>query len=595
MLPVGTLLQGGKYRIDRHLSSGGFGNTYVATNMKFEEQVAIKEFFMRGISQRDGDSVSVSVSNETNVTQFVSQMEKFRKEARRLRRLRNEHIVAVHDLFDENGTAYYEMDLIKGESLSERLRRTGQPFEESEVMIILEQVLDALAVVHAQGLYHLDLKPANIMIDQNGRALLIDFGASKQLSAGEGYSVSTSSALAYTPGYAPLEQIDQNIKCFGPWTDIYAFGATLYKLLTNLTPPSPSELISSRSTLNFPKPVSSRMQQLIIWMMKPAYEERPQSVADVKNFLEVKPEDEETEMVVEPKQETKPQPVVELKHEELPEKKSSTLWWGIGAGIVAAVVTVFVVSLILSKAPITSSSTENSEIELRADETISINGVSFKMIRVEGGTFTMGATPEQGSDALDVEKPAHQVTLSSYSIGETEVTQELWQAVMGSNPSCFIGPNRPVETVSWDDCQQFVTKLNQQTGRNFRLPTEAEWEYAARGGKKSKGYKYSGGDSLGNVAWSDNNADGGTHNVATKRANELGLYDMAGNVWEWCQDWYGEYSSSSQNNPTGPSSGSNRVSRGGSWRYSAKYCRVSNRSRNTPSFSNADIGLRLAL
>lgn len=298
MLPVGTLLQGGKYRIDSYLSSGGFGNTYIATNLKFEEQVAIKEFFMRGISQRDGDSVSVSVSNETNVTQFFSQMDKFRKEARRLRRLHNEHIVAVHDLFDENGTAYYEMDLIKGESLSERLRRTGQPLEESEVMTILEQVFDALAVVHAQGLYHLDLKPANIMIDQNGCALLIDFGASKQLSTGEGYSVSTSSALTYTPGYAPLEQIDQNIKCFGPWTDIYALGATLYKLLTNLTPPSPSELISSRSTLNFPTPVSPRLQQLITWMMKPAYEERPQSVAEVKKFLEWKCIDDETELCI---------------------------------------------------------------------------------------------------------------------------------------------------------------------------------------------------------------------------------------------------------------------------------------------------------
>lgn len=286
MLPVGTLLQGGKYRIDRYLSSGGFGNTYVATNTEFEEQVAIKEFFMRGVTQRDGDSVSISVSNETNVGQFVSQKEKFRKEARRLRKLRNNHIVAVHDLFEENGTAYYEMDLIKGESLSERMRRTGQPLTEAEVMSILDQVLDALAVVHAQGLYHLDLKPANIMIDQNGRALLIDFGASKQLSSGESYSVSTSSALAYTPGYAPLEQIDQNIKCFGPWTDIYAFGATLYKLLTNLTPPSPSELISSRSTLNFPMPVSPRMQQLIAWMMKPAFEERPQSIADVKKFLD---------------------------------------------------------------------------------------------------------------------------------------------------------------------------------------------------------------------------------------------------------------------------------------------------------------------
>ncbi len=316
MLPVGTLLQDGKYRIERYLSSGGFGNTYVATNTEFEEQVAIKEFFMRGISDRNGDSVSVSVSNKTNVEQFTSQKEKFRKEARRLRKLRNPHIVAVHDLFEENGTAYYEMDLIKGESLSERMKRTGQPLGEAEVLQILDQVLDALFVVHAQGLYHLDLKPANIMVDQSGRALLIDFGASKQMSAGDGYSVSTSSALAFTPGYAPLEQTEQNMKAFGPWTDLCALGATLYKLLTGLTPPSASEILMMTTPLLFPTPVSGKTQRLIAWMMKPRLDERPQSVSAVKQFLTATQPAEEETRPVEPepvKEETvvieKPQPV----------------------------------------------------------------------------------------------------------------------------------------------------------------------------------------------------------------------------------------------------------------------------------------------
>ena len=285
MLPVGTLLQNGKYRVDRYLASGGFGNTYVATNLFFNEQVAIKEFFMRGVSERDNDSLSVSVSNGINVNQFVNQKEKFHKEARRLRKLRNDHIVAVHDLFEENGTAYYEMDYIDGESLGKRLNRTGQPFAETEVLNILNQVLDALELVHAQGIYHLDLKPANIMIEDTGRVLLIDFGASKQMRNSDGLSVSTSSALAFTPGYAPLEQTEQSTKSFGPWTDLYALGATLYKLLTNLTPPSASELLVSRTPLLFPVPVSPNMQQLIAWMMKPRYDERPQSVADVKNYL----------------------------------------------------------------------------------------------------------------------------------------------------------------------------------------------------------------------------------------------------------------------------------------------------------------------
>ena len=230
-------------------------------------------------------------------------------------------------------------------------------------------------------------------------------------------------------------------------------------------------------------------------------------------------------------------------------------------------------------------------------QTFTVKGVSFKMVSVAGGTFTMGATSEQGRDVYDDEKPAHKVTLSSFAIGQTEVTQELWEAVMGSNPSNFKGAKRPVEEVSWNDCQAFITKLNQLTGKKFRLPTEAEWEYAARGGKSSKGYKYAGSNTIDEVAWYNNSGDQ-THDVATKKPNELGLYDMSGNVREWCQDWFqGEYSSSSQTNPTGPSSGSLRVLRGGSWfnNNDARFCRVSNRLGNYPDIRSNYFGLRLAL
>ena len=239
--------------------------------------------------------------------------------------------------------------------------------------------------------------------------------------------------------------------------------------------------------------------------------------------------------------------------------------------------------------PTTTATTSDSS------QTITVNGISFKMVRVEGGTFTMGATPEQGSDAEDDEKPTHKVTLSTYYIGETEVTQALWEAVMGSNPSKFKGENRPVEEVNWDDCKTFISKLNSITGRNFRLPTEAEWEYAARGGNKSQGYKYSGSNTFGDVAWYNGSGGSGTHPVKTKSPNELGLYDMSGNVWEWCQDWYGDYSSSSQTNPTGPSSGSYRVHRGGSSYYDFRFCRVSRRNYFRQGHGYLYIGLRLAL
>ena len=242
------------------------------------------------------------------------------------------------------------------------------------------------------------------------------------------------------------------------------------------------------------------------------------------------------------------------------------------------------------------SSIDKCELTFFGNQTITVNGVYFTMIAVEGGTFQMGATSEQGSDAWDSEKPVHSVTLSDYYIGETEVTQKLWKAVMGENPSYFKGNNKPVERVSWNDCQEFIKKLNQLTGKNFRLPTEAEWEYAARGGNKSLDYKYSGSDIVGVVAWYDGNSGSRTHYVKTKQANELGIYDMSGNVYEWCQDWYGSYSSSSQTNPTGPSSGSYRVYRGGSWAYyDARGCRVSNRYSYLPDDSSSYLGLRLVL
>ncbi|MBR2486302.1 MAG: SUMF1/EgtB/PvdO family nonheme iron enzyme, partial [Paludibacteraceae bacterium] len=250
----------------------------------------------------------------------------------------------------------------------------------------------------------------------------------------------------------------------------------------------------------------------------------------------------------------------------------------------------FTLTKTVAKAPVVPAVPQGGAVE-----TITVNGVSFNMIKVQGGTFTMGATSEQGSYEYKTEKPTHQVTLSDYYIGETEVTQELWKAVMGSNPSHFSGTNLPVERVSWDDCQTFIKKLNQLTGKNFRLPTEAEWEYAARGGQKSRGYKYAGSNALSDVAWYEDNSSSKTHPVKQKQANELGIYDMSGNVQEWCQDWDGSYSSSAQVNPTGPSSGSYRVYRGGNWYFSASGCRVASRGSSYPSGRSHSIGFRVVL
>jgi formylglycine-generating enzyme required for sulfatase activity len=259
------------------------------------------------------------------------------------------------------------------------------------------------------------------------------------------------------------------------------------------------------------------------------------------------------------------------------------------------------VSITLSNVPV-----------LTDEKTFTVTGhgktVTFKMKLVKAGIFQMGS-----KKGYDSEKPVHTVTLTKdYYMGETEVTQALWYAVMGQSPTSDgdkwesesgFGDNYPAYYISYDDCQQFLRRLNELTGEHFRMPTEAEWEYAAKGGQKSKGYRYAGSNKIGDVAWYDENSynlgssnpNYGTHAVKTKVANELGLYDMSGNVWEWCSDWYGSYSSSAQTNPTGAVSGSRRVSRGGSWYFDAGRCRASIRNYYSPSYWSFNIGFRFAL
>ncbi len=214
-----------------------------------------------------------------------------------------------------------------------------------------------------------------------------------------------------------------------------------------------------------------------------------------------------------------------------------------------------------------------------------------EMVFVKGGTFMMGS-----NNGDDDEKPVHHVTLSDFSIGKYEVTQAQWRAMMGNNPSYFVGcDNCPVENVSWNDVQAFIDQLNMQTGKKYRLPTESEWEYAARGGNLSKGYVYSGSDNIGSVAWYFDNSGSKTHSVGQKQANELGIYDMTGNVWEWCSDWYENYTAESLTNPQGASSGQYRADRGGSWNLNKRDCHVASRFINLPVTRRNFLGFRLVL
>lgn len=217
------------------------------------------------------------------------------------------------------------------------------------------------------------------------------------------------------------------------------------------------------------------------------------------------------------------------------------------------------------------------------------NTIGMEFVLVKAGTFQMGSTTGDGD-----EKPVHSVTISKdYYIGKYEVTQKQWVAVMGSNPSNWTGDNLPVEKVSWNEVQEFITKLNTlENTDKYRLPTEAEWEFAARGGNDSKGYTYAGSNTIGDVAWNFD-ASGKTHEVGTKISNELGIYDMSGNVWEWCSDLYGSYSSDAVTDPSGASTGSLRVHRGGSWGGSAVNCRIAYRNNYNPSYGSSARGFRI--
>lgn len=286
-----TTLQGGKYRIERVLGQGGFGITYLATQVSLNRYVAIKELFIGGSGQAINDrrGILVVVTNSANQSSFNQQKEKFKKEAMRLAQLNHPNLVKVHEFFEENGTAYYVMDYIEGESLRTKLNREGV-LSESLVLKYLQQLLPALEAAHKQSIWHLDIKPENIMVDRYGHVYLIDFGASKHVEPNS--TLTTSLALAYTPGYCPPELLDlsnetpeyylQAIKDIGPWTDIYALGATIYNLLTDSIPPSKRRLDKEgRNAFSFPSNISSSTQDLIVWMMKPDREDRPQSILDI--------------------------------------------------------------------------------------------------------------------------------------------------------------------------------------------------------------------------------------------------------------------------------------------------------------------------
>ena len=657
-LRQGSVLHGKKnsYRIERVLGQGTFGITYLAYTtvtvegdlgkLQTEIQVAVKEFFMSDINGREGSTVTTGGSSEL----FGKYRHKFAREASNLAKLKHRGIVKVIETFEANGTSYYAMEYCGGGSLDSHIKSRGS-LPEAEALRYFAQIAEALQYMHSRRMLHLDLKPGNVMLRSSGEAVLIDFGLSKQFND-NGEPESSTTIGGGTPGYAPIEQANYKEDSGGklPVTmDIYALGGTLYKMLTGERPPVASDVL-----MHFPEEplrahnVSDSTIAALRRAMQPKPTDRYSSVADFAAAIG----SEATELQPNPEPDQLPDPVPSQPNPNpVPQaepKAQRRKWLPWVVGVVVAVVA-FVAVMLLRPAPqqpieapdnLAEVVAQVADTLLSAADTLTVveqplqqvapaqqqpqrpepkpqqpaqqqpqrptqqpepepvqqplrqqsNLPEIEMVYVSGGTFTMGTA--QRNYSYNWSEPPHKVTLSGYYIGKYEVTQELWVAVMGSNPSYFRGNKLPVENVSWDDVQKFLRKLNTMTGKNYRLPTEAEWEFAAIGGSNYKNFIYAGSDNIDDVAWYSCKS---THEVGTKSPNTKVIYDMSGNVCEWCQDYFGEYGKRSQVNPKGPVSGTYRIFRGGCFYTNEKACEVWNRNYGNPDDRSSGIGFRLAL
>ncbi|HZS05405.1 MAG TPA: bifunctional serine/threonine-protein kinase/formylglycine-generating enzyme family protein [Blastocatellia bacterium] len=583
MLTEGTVLNN-RYHIMRMFSdAGGMGLIYQATDLNLGSTVVIKQMRCTESYLRQEYPGWVESSYSTK-SQELSQA--FVREARLLSSLRHNALPRAIDYFSvEDLGQCFVMEFIPGKDLREMMderedQRQG-PFPLAQVMEWGDQLLEVLNYLHSHEppIIHRDLKPSNLKIMPGGQIILLDFGLAKGSVAG--MSGSHKSTVGHTPHYAPLEQIHG--KGTEPRSDLYALGVTLHQMLTGQMPPDAVERAAETFSgqpdplrpaheLNpeVPVPVSVIIQRAASLNQN----ERPASAAAMRQELR-----QVTRPAAAPMFMTAPiQVVVPAAQPELPSEISDQN-------------RAATIALAEPQAPEQAAS---QLLVLQSFAEDLGNGVSLEMIALPGGTYLIGSPDGQGTAD---EHPQFSVSVSPFFIGRFLVTQAQWQAVMGSNPSLFDSSDHPVECVSWLGAADFCRKLSRMTGRNYRLPTEAEWEYACRAGTKTK---YSFGDDdklLGQYAWYDRNSDQGTHPVGRKLPNAWGLHDMIGNVWEWCQDWYGKdyYHFAPEVDPTGPETGQARVLRGGAWSFPGEECRAANRHHFHPISGFDSIGFRVVI
>lgn len=604
-----------RYNLLKQLGEGGFGEVWLAEDTMTSTQVALKLY---KVNSRGHDELV--------------------REYRLVAGLKHPNLLTASYVGrdDEQGISFLEMDYCRYGSLENKIGS----LTEKQIWQCIRDVSAGLQALATHTVFdenlgreisapvvHQDIKPANILIRNCKENVemtfsIADFGISKMNISQKSGSTLFSSAgtLSYMaperfkPDYQPIVE-----------SDIWSLGAMLFEIVEGRLPFASMEGLSGGNWLNqkgidIPKlenaKVALQLRDLIYSCMARELEKRPTAMQLFETSNEVLTQgthkvQTETKTVSgetvsmaytgnaplasqpHPNQVPKPalKPTIEPVAKPSFRPTHKHIWIFIAAVSIAALIFV---------ALWTKSDDKYTEVLLN-DNTLkfAIEGTEYdyQMVYVDGGSYTMGCGSEQDAYCFGDEKPAHNVSVSSFYIGQTEVTQALWKAVMGNNPSFHKGNLLPVESVSYSDCKEFIKKLNKLTNRKFRLPTEAEWEFAARGGNFSQGYKFSGGDNLNSVAWYTDNSGNNTHNVAQKQPNELGLYDMTGNVWEWCEDRYGHdyYNDSPHNNPKGPKWGSLRVLRGCCAGAVEDFCYVQHRAHVDPSVGSTDIGLRIAL
>ncbi len=612
----GESLAFGKYIIQEKLGAGGMGQVYKAYHPEAAKLVAIKVILPQG--KFDTESVK-----------------RFEREVKASEKLVHPNIIAVLDSGSSKGQLFMVMELIEGKDLFELINEKGKLAIKEAVAYII-QAARALEHAHANGVIHRDVKPANLIADSQGLLKIVDMGLAK-IQAGENEDkismLTTNTAIMGSADFMSPEQT-VSTKNVDTRTDIYSLGASFYFLLTAkvMYPQKAtfSKLISHRqapiSSLKFMRPdVSQKLDDIYTKMVAKKVEDRYQSMTKLILDLEALEKESTTQNLLKQDAVLNPFQVngvnfLDLDDISIKPKKSAGIFANKKIAMFCAglfVVVGLLVILFIPKNTMVKNDLNNTDdaqeafleppfdfnqaqeaqqalaktLGLAVETTVDLGrGVNLAMILIPQGKFMMGSPFSEPGHKSD--EAQHQVVLSRpYFIGKNEVTQEQWEAVMGDNPSQTKGAKLPVTNISWNDCQNFISKLNAKTESNYRLPTEAEWEYACRSGSKSA---YSVGDKITKNDANYENAKGGAKPVGSYKPNAFGLYDMHGNVWEFCSDWYGAYSPGKSLDPMGVNNGRDHVLRGGSFFVDGLLLRSSTRDLVAPDFHNVVIGLRLA-